>query len=169
MLLLPRWLVSLITFPGVVIHEFAHKKFCDWTHVPVRKVRYFRFGDPAGYVEHDEPDFFYQTFFISVGPLIINSAVAVLLAYLAVRLHPRFDAGVLMLWVGFAAGACAFPSDEDMRHIVDKGSANLRNGGSFLYILSYPFFALIWLANKLRYVYFDFLYAFVLVMVGLSL
>ena len=37
-------LTSLLTFPGVVSHEFAHKFFCDLFEIKVRKVCYFRFG-----------------------------------------------------------------------------------------------------------------------------
>jgi hypothetical protein len=158
MFLIPSWLVSLVTFPGVIVHEFAHKKFCDWTGVPVRKVAYFRFGNPAGYVEHDEPAHLYQMFLISVGPLIVNSALAVLLAYLSIRLNTAFAGRTILIWIAFAAGACAFPSDADAKNVLDKGGA-----------LLYPFFALIRLANKLRYFYFDFIYAALLLLIGFAI
>jgi len=45
-----RWLIALVTFPGIILHEWAHKFFCDRTGVPVYKTCYFRLGNPAGYV-----------------------------------------------------------------------------------------------------------------------
>lgn len=66
MLLIPGWLISLLTFPGVIIHEWAHKKFCEWLGILVHKVVYFRFGNPAGYVLHEPPKTYKQTFWISV-------------------------------------------------------------------------------------------------------
>ncbi len=157
MFLIPNWLVSIVTFPGVIIHEFAHKIFCNITGVPVQKVRYWRLGNPAGYVIHDEPTHLYQTFFISIGPLIVNSAVAIALAYVSLRVSTVLTGRIILIWIGFAAGACAFPSDEDARNVLKKGG-----------ILIYPFFWLIWLANKLRFFYFDFLYAALLLLIGFS-
>jgi hypothetical protein len=47
---IPRILVSVLTFPGIIFHELGHQLFCKFTGVRVIKVRYFRFGNPAGYV-----------------------------------------------------------------------------------------------------------------------
>ncbi len=33
-------LIALLTFPGIIIHELAHKKFCDWFGVKVIKAVY---------------------------------------------------------------------------------------------------------------------------------
>ncbi|MDR3558442.1 MAG: metalloprotease family protein [Candidatus Pacebacteria bacterium] len=157
MFLIPNWLVSIITFPGVIIHEFAHKIFCNITGVHVQKVRYWRLGNPAGYVIHDEPTHLYQTFFISIGPLIVNSLVAIGPAYLSLHIQTNNIDRIVLVWIAFAAGACAFPSDADARNVLKKGG-----------IILFPFFGLVWLANKLRYFYFDFLYSILLILVGFS-
>ena len=158
MFLIPSWLVSIITFPGVVIHEFAHKIFCDITGVRVQKVKYWKLGNPAGYVIHDEPTHLYQTFLISVGPLIVNTAIAILLACVSLRVQTSVTGRAILIWIAFAAGACAFPSDADAMNVVEQGG-----------FLLYPFFALIWLANKLRYFYFDFIYSALLLLIGFAL
>jgi hypothetical protein len=158
MFLIPSWLVSVITFPGVIIHEFAHKLFCNLTGVHVQKVKYWKLGDPSGYVIHDEPTHLYQTFLISVGPLIVNTAIAIVLACVSLRVDTTLIGRAILVWIAFAAGACAFPSDADAINVV-------KQGGFFLY----PFFGLIWLANKLRYFYFDFLYATLLLCIGFAL
>ena len=43
-------LISLVTFPGVIVHEAAHLPFCRLRRMPVVEVCFFRVGNPAGYV-----------------------------------------------------------------------------------------------------------------------
>ena len=35
MFMIPGFLVALVTFPGIICHEIAHKFFCDIAGVPV--------------------------------------------------------------------------------------------------------------------------------------
>lgn len=157
--------MSLITFPGVAMHEWSHKKFCDWTGVPVYKVRYFRIGKVVGMVEHARPSTFGQTFWISSGPLIINSALAVIFSYLASRSIADRAMYSFLIWLALSAGLHAFPSDQDMQHVWEAG----KRGGFFSYILAWPLVKLISIANRLRFFLFDFVYALVLVSLGLGL
>jgi hypothetical protein len=163
-----RGLMTFLTFPGVVLHEFSHKKFCDWLGVHVFKVAYFRFGDPLGYVLHEEPRTYRQVFWISIGPLIINSLSAVIFSFVAIHSVPVSVglAHFLFLWLAFSSGLHAFPSDKDMEHISSKSKAILRGGGSWIYLLSFPLVFLIWIANKLKFLWFDLAYAFFLIVIG---
>jgi hypothetical protein len=152
------WLISLATFPGVIIHEWAHKKFCQLLRVPVFKVVYFRFGNPAGYVLHAEPRTFGQTFWISAGPLVINSLLAILLSAIASK--SVFGSGFwfFLIWTAFSLGMHSFPSNEDVRNITESRS--------FWRYLAFPFVGLILLANKLRFFWFDAIYAAFLIFIG---
>lgn len=163
---IPGWLISLITFPGVIIHEWAHKKFCNWTGVVVQKVVYFRFGNPAGYVIHERPQKYSQIFWISTGPLIINSLLTIILSYIASQIQPESFLYYLLLWIAISVGMHAFPSDQDASHIFNESKTLLKNGGSALHYFAYPFYALIWLANKLRFIWFDLWYAIALMSLG---
>jgi hypothetical protein len=158
MALIPGWLISLITFPGIIIHEWAHKKFCRLFGVPVFKVVYFRFGDPAGYVLHEEPRTFGKTFWISIGPLVINSLSAILLSAAASRIVFGSGFWFILIWLAFSFGMHSFPSNEDSRNIV-------RNR-SFWRYLAFPFVWLVWIANKLRFFWFNAAYAIFLIFVG---
>ncbi|HOX61207.1 MAG TPA: metalloprotease family protein [Candidatus Magasanikbacteria bacterium] len=164
--MIPGWLISLLTFPGVIIHEWAHKKFCDWTGVTVHKVVYFRFGNPAGYVMHEKPEKYKQIFWISIGPLIINSVLAIFLGYFAILTQPESLLYYLIFWVAISSGMHAFPSDHDAKNIFNESKNLLKNGGSNLHYLAYPFYSLIWIANKLRFIWFDLWYAIALVSLG---
>ena len=159
------WCISLLTFPGVVMHEWAHKKFCDWTGVPVYQVRYFRMGNPVGYVTHAEPQTFWQTFWISTGPLIINSALAVAVSFLATYFRADKTWYAILIWLALSAGLHSFPSDTDMGHVARAG----RRSNIILYYLALPLVWLIYWANRLRFFWFDMLYALLLVSLGLGL
>ncbi len=161
-----RPIISLITFPGVIAHEWAHKKFCNWMRVRVSRVVYFRFGNPAGFVEHEIPSTFRQTFWISVGPLIINTGITMVLSYIAFRANLSDTKFIILLWLAVSIGMNAFPSDHDVKNISGASRQAVRNGGSFLHYLAFPFVWLILLANKLRFFYFDLVYAILLVALG---
>ena len=166
MVLIPGWLISLITFPGVIIHEWAHKKFCEWLSVPVHKVVYFRFGNPAGYVLHEPSQIYKQTFWISVGPLIVNSIGALVFSSIASQTISGSGLWYFSLWIAFSSGMHSFPSDSDMQHIMQASKISIKQGCSFLHYLAFPFVWLIWIANKLRFFWFDAIYAAILIAIG---
>ena len=150
-----------------MLHELAHRLFCALFKIPVYEVRYFRLGDDqAGYVKHGKPDTFLQTFWISVGPLVLNSLVAVALAAVSVRLKDESSAQTVFGWLSISAGMHAFPSTYDAEHILAASKAARASGGSVLYLLARPFVAIVEIANHLRFVWFDALYAYGLFQLG---
>lgn len=179
-MVVPGFLVSLLTFPGVVVHEFAHRTSCDAFDVPVAEVAYFRLGNPAGYVVHGEPTTYRQAFAISVAPFVVNTAVALALFGVVASLWRRPDAvgiateelgvaGWLLLWVGLSAGMHAFPSRGDAKQIWRRSLAEWRS--SPLVLLGMPVVVLVYAANLLSVVWFDAIYAlgllaFVLLLLG---
>lgn len=175
-MVVPGALVSLLTFPGVVIHEFAHRTFCDAFDVPVQEVVYFRLGNPAGYVVHGEPRTYRQAFAISVAPFVVNTVVALVLLGAVAASWKRPDAvgiaagelgiaGWLLLWVGLSAGMHAFPSRGDARQIWRRSLAEWRT--SPLVLLGLPVVLAIYVANLLAIVWFDAIYALGLLAIAL--
>src|SRR3989338_4051532 len=94
------YLYSFLTAPGVVVHEFAHALFCVFAGVKIYRIKLFGFGKTAGFVMHDEPTKFYQSFLISIGPLLINSFLAMLLFARFKFIYTAWQPWVL-LWLGF--------------------------------------------------------------------
>ncbi len=79
-----------------MLHEWAHKFFCVRAGVRVLEVKYFQFDDKiAGYVRHEEPSNFWQSFLISFGPLLVNTCASVALAFAATQ----FLSGSAFKWV----------------------------------------------------------------------
>jgi hypothetical protein len=120
-LIIPGFLISLLTFPGVIVHENAHLLFCRLFHVRVAKVCYFRLGNPAGYVVHETPRHAGQSLMISIGPLFVNTIVGLLVAFpastpvLTHRAATRLD--YILLWLGISIAMHSFPSFGDAKSL----------------------------------------------------
>lgn len=118
---IPGPVISAITFPGVIVHELAHQLFCRLYKVPVLKVVYFRFGNPAGYVLHEVPAKKWQSIMISIGPFFLNTIVGALIAFPTV--WPGFNftntpfIEYLLIYLGVSIAMHAFPSTGDANSI----------------------------------------------------
>jgi len=156
-----RRLLSALTIPGVIIHEYGHKLFCELVNVKVRKVCYFRFGNPAGYVVHEQPKTFIQSLLIVLGPFILGTVFA-LICYFYSFLYKGKVAEYIFIWLGFSSAYNCFPSDQDAKILWKESNRHLKR--NLLALLGYPFSALIWLENRLNCLYFDVIYGVVLYM-----
>ena len=66
------FILHLVAFGAKAPFLFHFPRFLD---IGPSFKTYFRLGNPAGLVEHEEPQHFSHTFWISMGPLIINSGI----------------------------------------------------------------------------------------------
>lgn len=122
-MIIPSILISFATFPGVIVHELAHRLFCWWFRIPVFDVCYFRFDNPVGYVLHEIPSKTYQSVLVSTGPFIINTVLAFLISFPAAiryRLDGATPFTTLLLYLGISIGAHAFPSTGDASAMWDS-------------------------------------------------
>jgi len=159
------WVIALITFPGVILHEYGHKKFCDWTKTVVYRVKYFQFfSQTAGYVVHAEPVGLKSSFLITIGPLIINTIICLFLPFIGLIIGMDSWFGLLLVWIGLSAGMNAFPSDTDADNFLQKvKGASEKN--TFIFYTANGFSILVQLANVLKFVWFDLWYAIVIALV----
>ncbi len=149
-------IVALLTFPGVIVHEFSHKFFCDWAGVKVFEVCYFRFGDPAGFVVHAAAKKFSQSFFISIGPFVIGAFFSVLL-FLLFKVHTTEIRGIVFAWLGLSIAANCFPSKGDAKVLWSETKRHIWR--SPLALIGLPAAAVIWLINELNFFYFNYIFA----------
>jgi hypothetical protein len=168
-MIIPGQFISVATFPGVIVHEAAHMFFCKLRGVAVLDVRFFRIGNPAGYVVHEPPNNFTTAFLISLGPFVVNSLLCMLIcfpAFMPVRVfgvtHPL---SYVLLWLGVSIGMHAFPSIGDGQTLLAQAKKEV-SSFNLLAILSYPLVWIIYLANILRFFWLDYLYG---VGIGLGL
>lgn len=167
---IPGILITILTFPGVMVHELGHKLFCEYTKVKVHAVCYFRLKNPCGFVMHEAPEKFHQTFLIIVGPLVINTLFSLVIFYFCFLSGGFFSEtfmGKFLLWLGISIGMHAFPSDGDAKVLLKESKRHMKNNK--LAIIGYPFAYLFELTSVLSIIWFDLLYAMLLaVLVGQS-
>lgn len=161
MFIIPGFLIAILTFPGVIVHEFAHLFFCRLRGVAVFKVCYIRLGNPAGYVVHENTSNFYTTFLVSMGPFFVNTILCLLIcipAYLPIKYfnidHPL---SYLLMWLGISIGMHAIPSNQDAKNIYEQAKVKAKER-NWLAILSFPIIGLIYLFNILRFFWADVIY-----------
>lgn len=158
-------ILLVLTFPGVIIHEMSHEFFCRRSGLAVRRVRYFRIGNPAGYVVTDAPKKYEQALSITVGPFLINTIFSIAIFFFAFLVIIPVGSflglwPIIFLWLAFSIGIHSFPSPEDADVLWNFSK---RSWKTALWIpLAFPIVVLIKTANILRYIGFDFIYAILL-------
>jgi Putative zincin peptidase len=161
MFFIPGQLIAIATFPGVIVHEFAHMFFCRLRGVAVFEVCYFQVANPAGYVIHAKSDNFYSTFLISMGPFLVNTILCFLIclpAYIPIfyfdLAHPLSYA---LMWLGVSIGMHAIPSTQDAKNIWDEAKIHVRSF-NVLAIVTFPLVVVLYVFNVLRAVWADLAY-----------
>jgi hypothetical protein len=145
MFFVPGILISIATFPGVIVHEFAHQLFCRLTRVAVFKVVYFQFQNPVGYVLHEVTNEKWKSVLISVGPFFVNTIVGAVISMPAAipvfKFHETNPFYYLLIWLGVSIAMHAFPSTGDAQSMWSSVS----EGKSFTKYLVMPIVGLIYL------------------------
>jgi hypothetical protein len=115
------FIITLITFPGVIVHELAHALFCKLTGTQIFKVCYFQLESPAGYVLHGPPSNLWKHILIGVGPFIINSSIGIALGMFAhfLKMEDRHSdfTSVIFYWLAISIAMHSFPSTGDAKSI----------------------------------------------------
>ncbi|MES2279140.1 MAG: DUF3267 domain-containing protein [Bacteroidota bacterium] len=157
---IPGILITILTFPGVIVHELAHQLFCRWFNVPVFKVVYFQVANPAGYVLHETVANKWHGMLISVGPFILNSLLGMLIAFPAALPVFKFDNGniadYLLIYLGVSVAMHAFPSTGDAKAILTDLKAP--ETSLWVKILGYPVIGLIYAGTLGSFFWLDLAY-----------
>lgn len=119
--MIPGFLITWATFPGVIVHELAHALFCRLFNVEIYEVKYFifhaTFGAPAGYVLHEPAEETWKNLFIGLGPFFLNTILGAVVAAPAILPIIQFDSvdplDLFLGWLGVSIAMHAFPSTGD--------------------------------------------------------
>jgi len=160
MFFIPGFVITLVTFPGVIVHELAHQLFCHYFKVPVFKVVYFQLGNPAGYVLHEPVKNKAQGMLISVGPFIVNTVIGALISLPAAlpvfTFHTAGPMDYLLIYLGVSIAMHAFPSRGDANVIWHSIKEESTPG--WVRIIGYPVVGLIYLGSLGSFFWLDLLY-----------
>lgn len=157
--MIPGAIISLLTFPGTIVHELAHLVMCKLVGAKVHKACLFRFGSPPGYVLHDVPTAM-RHILIGIGPFIFNSILGALislpgmLTFLGHR-HPS-AVDYVLVWLGVSIAMHAFPSRGDAAAI--WRSIWSRDASVLAKVLGVPVVALIYVGAFGSVLWLDLIY-----------
>jgi hypothetical protein len=169
MFFIPGQIIAVLTFPGVIVHETAHLFFCKLFKLKVYDVCFFRYGNPAGYVIHEQSENFTAQFFVSLGPFFVNTLLCVVFctaAFLPVwELKVVDPLAYFFYWLGLSIGMHSFPSNTDLSHIW-KTAPRLAGRGNVLAIVSLPLCAVLVVAGYARVVWADLGYGLLVGVLG---
>lgn len=164
---IPGILITIITFPGVIVHELAHQLFCRLYKIPVFKVVYFQAANPAGYVVHEAPSNKLQTVMISIGPFFLNTILGALIALPASLPvlhfgHTASPLDVLLIYLGVSIAMHAFPSTGDAAAIWQ--AVNEKDTSFGTKMVAYPIVGIIYLGAIGSFFWLDLIYGVGVVM-----
>jgi hypothetical protein len=157
---IPGFVITLLTFPGVIVHELAHQLFCRLYKVPVFKVVYFQTGNPAGYVLHEAVKNKAQGIMISIGPFIVNTIIGGIIALPAALPVFKFNTpgliDYLLIYLGVSIAMHAFPSRGDAEVI----RSSIKEPGTpvWVKVVGYPVVGLIYAGALGSFFWLDLLY-----------
>lgn len=168
-MIIPGFLIAALTFPGVIVHEFAHQLFCRLFRVPVYDVVYFQMKNPGGYVAHEPTEKPLASFMISVGPFIVNTLLGMLIVFPAAIELFRFEVyqNILILllgWLGISILMHAFPSTGDAKVMVQSILKN-PDVNLAVKVVTAPVIGLVYLGALGSMMWLDLIYAVFMAMV----
>lgn len=162
-MIIPGILISVVTFPGVILHELAHQIFCMLCGLRVYEVKYFQAANPCGYVVHAPADRPWKSFLTATGPFFFNTLLGMLILLPASIELITFQEytnplNLLLGWIGFSVLMHAFPSAGDAKSMV--GSILKNPEVSLVWkVLTAPVIGLIYVCSIGSMFWLDFLYA----------
>lgn len=159
-MIIPGFIISIFTFPGVIVHELAHQFFCRILKIPVFKVCYFRIGNPCGYVIHESPQSPWASLLVGVGPLFVNTGIGFLVAFPsilgALKFHEAGWIDAFLIWLGFSIAMHSFPSGGDAANIWKSVMASGNSIG--VKLVGVPLVGLIWMGAAGSFFWLDAIY-----------
>ena len=169
-MIIPGFEISIITFPGVIVHELAHQLFCRWCKVPVYEVKYFQCKNPCGYVIHEATTSPMKNFLTAMGPFFVNTLLGMLIVTPASLEILYFEGvsnqisgivsvvNVILFWVGVSILMHAFPSTGDAQALYQSVLKN-PDVPIIAKILVAPFIGLIYVGAFGSVFWLDLVYA----------
>jgi hypothetical protein len=168
MFFIPGIVITVVTFPGIIVHELAHQLFCRLYKIPVFKVVYFQTESPAGYVLHETPTNKWHSVMISIGPFFVNTLLGGLIALPASLPVFKFNTATpldyVLIYLGVSIAMHAFPSTGDANAIWD--TLKEKTTPLWVKIAGYPIVGIIYLGAIGSFFWLDLVYG-VAIAIGL--
>jgi hypothetical protein len=160
MAIIPGFVITIVTFPGYIMHTVAGRLWCDILRVPVYEAHYF-----TGIIIHEKVEQPWKAALIAYAPFSINSILCSVL-FFPVAFSTMLDnemSGIastvhgFLVWVGLSVGMHAIPTTEHIKFYMDDIPDYKRKGIGYFIIRSIG--VLFSGVNLLKFFWIDFFYA----------
>jgi len=165
-----RLILSWLTFPGIMLHEYGHAWACRLLGIRVIKVCYLRIGNPVGYVLHERPQSAIQHIMVATAPFFVSTCFAfaasgagTLLVYFQSTGALADFAAPVSAWLSFSFALHAFPSSGDADALWEDVTSS--NVGFLPKMLLVPVVALIRITQFGSRLWLDALFAILVIAV----
>ncbi|MGE5417803.1 MAG: DUF3267 domain-containing protein [Acidobacteriota bacterium] len=162
---IPGSVISLFTFPGVIVHELAHLLFCKLCGLAVYEVCYFRFDTPAGYIVHENPKTSYQSLIIGLGPMSVNTLTGILIAFPSVYRYLNLDSihilDIFLIWLAASIAMHSFPSLGDAKEV--RKAINHSGASPIARFIGKPIVGLLYICALGSFFWLDLIYGVLVV------
>ncbi len=166
LLIIPKEFVALLTFPGIIVHEIAHRFMCDLFNIPVYKIDYFSLEkNSVGKVIHQKTYKYKEAFLIAMAPLFINSFIAMILMipfFIHGQVKDIIPASpdvlinllfIIISWIGTTIGIHAIPSNQDVENLTELAHTKTAKNCTNILIVIIAFFNIPFIGFWLRIFY----------------
>lgn len=164
--LIPQKIISILTFPGIILYNFFHVLVCKLKKIPIYKVCYFKFdNENKGYVIHNQAENINDEILIGIFPFILNNITGMLFgvpASILLLTERKVDIPIiLLLWLSISIIINSFPSFS----VISELSTLLKSKELTIpkLILIYPFLLFFKLSDSLKWAWFDLIYAIMII------
>lgn len=167
---IPGLVISMVTFPGVIVHELAHQICCRLCRIPVYEVKYFQAKNPCGYVVHEATDNPWKNMITAMGPFLVNTILGILVTLPSATVvygigdldnaasGPMLLLNLFLYWMGVSIMMHAFPSTGDAKAMV-QGILKNSEVNILAKIVAAPFIGLIYIGAVGSFFWLDLIYA----------
>lgn len=149
------YVFRIITFPGMMLDAWLNDMICRFLEIEDYEVHYFSI-DKESIELKSIPDKYSQLFTLCFVPFVLMSLVAIYLFHLGVNRFP--GAETVFLWLGASIAVHSFPNGAYGYILWTESRVQIRNR-DYLGILGLLLAGITRLANLLRIVWLDLLYA----------
>jgi|GEM_PF-112645 len=162
--MIPGFIINALTFPGMIAHEAVNELLLKSSGTKVTDSCYFRFSadaaEPNSYIEHELPNKYSTSLLVNIGPLLVNSALA-LLSALAIKINDDSPAKLVFMWLTLSFAMHAFPSFSEARMLMSKSAKSIKK--NILAVLGLILSPLFFVIGILKIFWLDLLYGIMLV------
>ena len=152
--------ITVLTFPGYLVHEAVYQLFCMLSKVLLQDYYFCLLENTVGHVISKYPRKMYQYLLIEIGPFLINTIAGAVIALPGVLVVLKFGSATILdylsIWLGVSISMHSFPTMEEAKNVWSNVISN--ETPFFIKVIATPIVGFIYLVASGSIFWLDFFY-----------